>query len=66
MMMTMMMIMMIMIVLYDADYDDYRYHDCTYTDMSEGKYEREDDDFDYTKNIKNWLLSSHRKANGIG
>jgi len=38
MMMTMMMNMMIMIVLYDADYDDYRYHDCTYTDMSEGKY----------------------------
>ena len=24
-------------------------------DNSEGKYEREDDDFDYTKNIKNWL-----------
>lgn len=24
-------------------------------DQSEGKYEREEDDFDYTKNIKNWL-----------
>jgi hypothetical protein len=29
---------MIMMIMYDADYDDYRYHDCTYTDMSEGKY----------------------------